>query len=219
MPIQGVYGRMRWWCSFPKGTTPVEDLRKFRPLFEQRNHLIVASRQITGSVNEEDGGTGGALANGRFGGWASWPCVVWRRDGYWIRDVLQGFKGFTREAFARMKILDHGLSIDIEMVVRSYKLRTQAVRVPHYRKAPRARHELTSSSGPPGGNCFAYLWFELCRPCLRDPLSDRKGGRIVSSTHAPGSGNIRSTLHGPARARARTFWAWTRSGLIRNACS
>src|SRR5947199_9565279 len=39
---------------FPKATTPTQDLRKFRPLFDQGFELIVASRQITGAVNEED---------------------------------------------------------------------------------------------------------------------------------------------------------------------
>ncbi len=29
--------------------------------------------------------------------------LVWRREGYWVRDVLHGFKGWTRSAFDRME--------------------------------------------------------------------------------------------------------------------
>jgi len=146
---------------FPKGTTPVEDLRKFRPLFEQSNHLIVASRQIAGSVNEEDGHWW------RPRKWAVWwlgflAMIVWRRDGYWNRDVLHGFKGFTREAFARMKILDHGLSIDIEMVVRSYKLRLKRCEFPTT-EIPRPHGTSHFKFWPTGKQLLAYLWFELCR--------------------------------------------------------
>ncbi len=47
-----------------------------------------------------------------------------------MRDVLHGFKGWSRRAFAQMKVLDHGLSIDIEMVVRAYKLRIARAEFP-----------------------------------------------------------------------------------------
>ena len=45
--------------------------------------------------------------------------LIWHREGNPARDVLHGFKGWTRETFGRMKVLDYGLSIDLEMVVRS----------------------------------------------------------------------------------------------------
>lgn len=146
---------------FPKGTTPVEDLRKFRPLFEQGYHLIIASRQIADSVNEED------VRWWRPRKWAVWwlgflAMCVWRRNGYWVRDVLQGFKGFTREAFARMKILDHGLSIDIEMVVRSYKLGLKRCEFPTT-ETPRPHGTTHFKFWSTGKQLLGYLWFELGR--------------------------------------------------------
>jgi glycosyltransferase involved in cell wall biosynthesis len=146
---------------FPKGTTPTEHLLKFRPLLEQGNQLVVGSRQISGSVNEEDH---------RF--WrprksavrclALLAAFVWRREGYWVRDVLHGFKGFTRESFQRMKILDHGLSIDIEMVVRAYKLRIPRCEFPTS-EVPRAHGETHFKFWPTGKKLLAYLWHELRR--------------------------------------------------------
>jgi glycosyltransferase involved in cell wall biosynthesis len=146
---------------FPKGTTPVEDLRRFRPLFEQGLDLVVASRQIAGSSNEEDDQIlrprkwlvrGLALAAG----------LLWRREGYWVKDVLHGFKGFRRDAFRKMQVLDHGLSIDIEMVARSYKLRLPRGEFPT-REVARQHGETHFKIWPTGKRLAAYLWFELRR--------------------------------------------------------
>jgi glycosyltransferase involved in cell wall biosynthesis len=146
---------------FPKGTVPPEDLRKFRPLFQRGEELVIASRQITGSVNEED------TKRLRPRKWAVrclaiLAAVLWRREGHWVRDVLHGIKGWRRDAFERMKILEYGLSIDLEMVVRAYKLRI-----------PRAEFATTESLRRFGATRFrfwstgkrllGYLWFELRR--------------------------------------------------------
>lgn len=146
---------------FPKATTPVSDVLKFRPLFEQGYQLVVASRQIPGSTNEED------VQTLRPRKWAvralaMLASLVWRREGNRVLDVLHGFKGWTREAFALMKVLDTGLSIDIEMVVRSYKLRIPRIEFPTHETARQfgATH---FKIWPTGKRLLAYLWFEARR--------------------------------------------------------
>ena len=146
---------------FPKGTLPTEDLHQFRPLFEKGYDLVVASRQIKGSVNEED------LHFWRPRKLAVWSlsalvALIWRREGAWVRDVLHGFKGWRRSAFEKMNVLDHGLSIDLEMVVRSYKLGLPRIEF--------ATQELGRGYGtthfkiwPTGKRLLAYLWYELRR--------------------------------------------------------
>lgn len=146
---------------FAKGTLPTEDLRKFRPLFEKGNELIIASRQLAESVNEED------VHFFRPRKWAviglaAAAALVWRREGAWVRDVLHGFKGWKRSAFDRMKVLEVGLSIDIEMVVRAYKLRIQRVEFPTIEKS-RDYGETHFKIWPTGKRLLAYLWFELHR--------------------------------------------------------
>jgi glycosyltransferase involved in cell wall biosynthesis len=146
---------------FPKGTTPPEHLAKFRPLFEQGNELVIASRQIKGSVNEED------VTLWRPRKWAVLGLAIlaggiWRREGYWVKDVLHGFKGWTRVAFNRMKVLDYGLSIDIEMVVRAYKLRIRRTEFPTA-EVSRPYGDTHFKIWPTGKKLFAYLWFELNR--------------------------------------------------------
>ena len=146
---------------FPKGTLPTEDLRKFRSFFEQGNDLVIASRQISGSANEEDS----RLWRPRK--WAVLvlamvAAIVWRTEGVWIRDVLHGFKGWRKPAFAKMKVLDHGLSVDIEMVIRSYKLRLSRIEFPTKEKA-RGYGETHFRIWATSRKLLAYLWFELRR--------------------------------------------------------
>ena len=159
---------------FPKATTPPEDLRKFRPLFGQGYQLIIASRQIKGSVNEEDA----SLWRPRK--WAVralavLAALVWRREGYWVRDVLHGFKGWTRESFNRMNVLDHGLSINIEMVVRSYKLRLKRIEFP-IREVSRHYGRTRFKFWPTGKKLLVYLRFEMRR---NDSLmTENRGGGL-----------------------------------------
>lgn len=146
---------------FPKGTLPCEDLLKFRPLFEQGHDLVVASRQIQGSVNEED------FYFFRPRKWAvqglgALAALIWRREGVWVRDVLHGFKGWRKSAFTKMNILDYGLSIDIEMVVRSYKLRLSRIEFPTT-EVSREYGDTHFKIWPTGKRLLAYLWFELRR--------------------------------------------------------
>ena len=146
---------------FAKGTLPTEDLRKFRPLFEKGNELVIASRQLPGSVNEEDAHF---LRPRKWAviGLAAAAALVWRREGTWVRDVLHGFKGWKRSAFAQMKVLDVGLSIDIEMVVRAYKLRIPRVEFSTTEMA-RGYGETHFKIWPTGKRLLSYLWFELRR--------------------------------------------------------
>jgi len=146
---------------FPKGNLPVEDLLKFRPLLEAGNHLVVASRQIPGSINEED------VHWWRPRKGAVWALsflamLLWRREGHWVRDVLHGFKGFSREAFEKMRILDHGLSIDLEMVVRAYKLHLRRCEFPTSETA-RAHGVTHFRIWPTGKKLLAYMCTELFR--------------------------------------------------------
>lgn len=146
---------------FAKGTLPTGDLLKFRPLFDKGNDLVIASRQLPGSVNEEDAHFF-RPRKWAVMGLAAAAALVWRREGPWVRDVLHGFKGWKREAFKRMKILDVGLSIDIEMVIRSYKLKISRVEFPT-QEISRGYGETHFKIWPTGKRLLAYLWFELRR--------------------------------------------------------
>lgn len=146
---------------FPKGTIAPESLLQFRPLLEAGNHLVIASRKIRGARNEEDDNL---LKPRKWGvlALASGAAMIWQREGYFVRDVLHGYKGFTVAGFRKMAPLDHGLSIDIEMVIRSYRLRLKRVEFP-VQEAARPFGETRFKIIPTAKRLLKYLWWELRR--------------------------------------------------------
>jgi len=98
-------------------------------MLESGNELIVASRNIQGARNEEDDKF---LKPRKWGvlALAYLASLIWQREGYFVRDVLHGYKAFTTSAFKKLAPLDFGLSIDLEMVIRSYKFRLKRTEIP-----------------------------------------------------------------------------------------
>ena len=146
---------------FPKATTPTSDLLQFRIYFDEGYDLVVASRQIAGSVNEEDSSFFRPRKWAVFG-LAMLASLLWRRNGNRIYDVLHGFKGWKRSAFGQMLILDHGLSIDIEMVIRAYKLNISRIEFPTT-EVSREYGDTHFKIWPTGKKLLSFLWFEWCR--------------------------------------------------------
>jgi len=146
---------------FPKGTIPTSDLTKFVNFFSDGYELIIASRQIENSFNEEDLNI---LKPRKWGVrlLAYFVSFLWRVEGNCILDVLHGVKGWKREAFNKMKILDVGLSIDLEMVVRSYRLQIPRIEFPTI-ESPRFYGETHFKILPTAKKLAKYLVFELRR--------------------------------------------------------
>lgn len=156
---------------FPKGTICPSSLLNFRHLLESGNDLVVASRNIKGAVNEEDGSLfklrkWGVLALATF------AALVWRREGYFVRDVLHGYKGFTISGFRKIDPVDHGLSIDIEMVARSYRLGLKRAEFPVTETA-RSFGETRFKILPTGKKLLKYLWWEFNRDLNPGKIMDR----------------------------------------------
>lgn len=147
---------------FPKGTLATQDLLQFAPLFAQGYDLVIASRNIAHAHNEEDGHWWRPRKWG-VGALAAVSALLWRREGAWIRDVLHGFKGWKRAAFSRMDIVEQGLSIDLEMVIRCYRLRLKCCEFPT-REGKRTYGESHFKVWPTGKKLASYLLFELRRP-------------------------------------------------------
>ena len=146
----------------PKGSIDPAVVLKYAPYFAQGYDLVVASRLIAGSVNEEDG----SLLRPRK--WfvralALTASILWQRDRDMIWDVLHGCRGARRDAFFRMDPLEKGLSIDIEMVVRAYRLRLRRVEFPVAEKA-RLAGETHFKAWSTGKALLRYLMSELKRP-------------------------------------------------------
>ena len=146
---------------FPKGTISPDSLLRFRPLLHDGFDLVVASRNIRGARNEEDD----KLFRPRKWGvlaLASMASFIWRKEGHFVRDVLHGYKAFTVSGFKKMAVLDYGLSIDIEMVVRSYRLSLKRTEFP-IMETGRMFGETRFKIVPTSIKLIKYLWWELNR--------------------------------------------------------
>jgi len=145
----------------PKGTIDPAEVLRFRPLFEQGADLIVASRIGRGARNEEDD----RLLRPRkwfvraLGLTAS---ILWRREGPLAWDVLHGFRGMRKATFVALDARPAGVSVDLEMIVRSYRQRRRIVTFPIHER-PRPHGTTHFKAWPTGKRLLAYLWSELSR--------------------------------------------------------
>lgn len=146
---------------FPKGTLPPEELRQFRPLLEAGSDIVIASRNIAGGSNEEDNqflkprkwlviGLGVIVA------------LIWKREGWRVRDVLHGVRAMTVTGFRKMSPSRTGLSVDLETVVRSYRLRLPRAEFP-IKEVPRSFGQTHFRILPTGLELLRYLAGELFR--------------------------------------------------------
>lgn len=149
---------------FPKGNLPINDLYKFKDYFEKGYDLVIASRQMLGSVNEED------INFFRFRKWsvyilAYFTSLVWKNNAElnFVKDILHGFKGWKKTAFRKMKIvMPFSVCIDLQMVLRAYKLKLKFVEFPTVEK-PRRYGKTHFKFLPTGLKLIRYLIFEINR--------------------------------------------------------
>lgn len=147
---------------FTKGTIDPNELLKFRPLLESGNDLVIASRNIKGGQNEEDH----KLIRIRKWGVLTLAGVIsflWRHEGYYVKDVLHGVKGFTLDSFRKIDPLDYGLSIDLEMVIRSYRQRIKRIEFP-VKEIERPYSGTNFKILPTSKKLLKYLFYEMKRP-------------------------------------------------------
>jgi len=145
----------------PKGCIDPSEVLKFRALLEQGYDLVIASRMIKGGRNEEDA----QLLKPRK--WfviflAIFAGILWRREGNMIWDVLHGVRAMRKEAFFAIDPLKNGVSIDLEIVVRSYKKNMKRIEFP-VRETERVGGETHFKAFPTGLKLLKYKWFELFR--------------------------------------------------------
>ncbi|HET6847205.1 MAG TPA: glycosyltransferase [Anaerolineales bacterium] len=146
----------------PKGTISPTYLPLFRTYFEQGLDLVIASRVMAGAHNEEDD---------QFLKPRKWfvlslavaAAVLFRREGNAIWDVLHGFRGMRVDAFRGLDPTPVGVSMDLEMVSRSYRKRLRRVEFPVVEVA-RSTGTTHFPALPTGWALLRYLLREMVRP-------------------------------------------------------
>jgi hypothetical protein len=146
----------------PKATINPDATLEFRHHLEAGNDLVIASRVIAGARNEEDD----RIVKPRK--WfviavAATAAVLWRREGNMVWDPLHGCRAMRRDCFYAIDPRPYGLSVDLEMVVRSYRKRLKRIEFPVHER-PRPDGETHFRSLPTGFRHLRYLAHELTRP-------------------------------------------------------
>jgi len=152
---------------FPKGTITPTCTAEISRLLASGHDLVVASRSIPGAVNEEDAHF---FKPRKWGvGALSWTAsILWRREGWRIRDVLHGVKGFRVAAFKRMQISEIGVTIDLEMTVRAYRLRIPRAEFP-VSEIARPHGETNFKIWPTAKKLGKFLLHELVHDLPEEP--------------------------------------------------
>ncbi len=146
---------------FPTGSVPVEETLKFQAYFDAGADLVITSRNMKGARNEED------VSFLRPRKWfvlglSLLAALLWRREGPVVWDVLHGFRGMTAEAFKRIGPRDTGVSIDLEMIARAYKM---GLAIEQFPTSETGRIEGTTHF--PAFKTGSRLLGYLCREILR----------------------------------------------------
>lgn len=145
----------------PKGTVPINHIYIFRPFLEQGFDLVIASRLGHHSRNEEDDKIF------KYRKWfvillARISAMIWKKEGNTAWDVLHGFRAMKKSAFEQIDPLPHGLAIDLEMVIRSYKKKFSIIEFPTHETNCEYRGTHFKAL-PTGIKLLKYLKFELFR--------------------------------------------------------
>jgi hypothetical protein len=114
---------------FPKGSINPNSTLRFGDYFDSNYSLIVASRLLKKSLNEED------CKIIKIRKWSViflslFIAYIWKKEGNTIRDVLHGVKGWKKDIFSRMVINKYGFTIDLEMAIQAYKLKVKRIEFP-----------------------------------------------------------------------------------------
>lgn len=128
----------------PDGNEDPGDIPKFRPLLEQGNDIVIATRMAPGAHNEED--------ELRFP-WRKWANqaftllanCTWNR-GQFLTDSINGFRAITRKAWEQLALDGIGYTIEYQSSIRAMKLGLRIAEFP--------THE-SNRIGPGGSPSFA----------------------------------------------------------------
>lgn len=113
----------------PDGNEDIGDICKFKPLVEKGADIVIASRMMKDSRNEEDDQIlkFRKWANNAFNILAN---VFFRRKGPFITDSINGFRAITKNAAKQLELDAPDYTIEYQMTMRALKAGLQIVEFP-----------------------------------------------------------------------------------------
>jgi glycosyltransferase involved in cell wall biosynthesis len=143
----------------PDGNEDYRDLPKFIAQLRLGHELVIASRMIRGSYNEDDD---------KILKWRKWAnlCFALISNTLFgsrhcrVSDVVQGFRAITCESFDRLGLDQTNCTIDYQMVIRALKLRLRTAEFPTI-EGVRIAGATNFASIPTGIAELKMLWREI----------------------------------------------------------
>lgn len=113
----------------PDGNENPADVPRFREGLEADSDIVIASRMMSGAVNEEDDSwfRPRKWANIAFN-WLAY--LTWGRHQRRITDGINGYRAITRSAWDRMALDGSGYTIEYQSTIRAYKNRLRVTEFP-----------------------------------------------------------------------------------------
>ena len=114
----------------PDGNETPEDILKFRPLLEQGNDIVIASRMMKGAHNEEDDHIfrWRKWANLTFGWWAN--LLFNKREK--VTDTINGFRAIRMDVIEKLNLNGAGYTIEYQMSIHAMKQELKFAEFPTY---------------------------------------------------------------------------------------
>ncbi len=142
----------------PDGNEAIADLPRFRPLLADGADIVIASRMMPESHNEEDDQLlrPRKWANNAFNWLAN---TLFRRTGPYVANSINGYRAIAKTAAARLQLDACDYTIEYQMTIRALDAGLNIVEFPTYEGA-RAAGETGAPSIPTGLRFIRRLWWE-----------------------------------------------------------
>ena len=113
----------------PDGNEDINDVYKFIEYVELGADIVIASRMMKESYNEEDENIFKfrKWANNIFNAMAN---ITFRRSGKYITDSINGYRAITREAAESLKLDAADYTIEYQMTIRAFKKKLNITEFP-----------------------------------------------------------------------------------------
>lgn len=110
----------------PDGNENPSDIPQIMRLLKKGNDLVIASRFLKGSRNEEDDQTF------KFRKWANQSFsllarTLWRGK---VSDTINGYRGISKESFEKLRLDTSGYALEYQMTIRALKLKMKIAEIP-----------------------------------------------------------------------------------------
>ncbi len=146
----------------PDGNEDPKDIPKIITQLKKGHDLVIASRFLPKSRNEEDD----QLL--KFRAWANQAFTfianfIWNRGNPYITDTINGYRGITKSAFNKLNLNASGYVIEYQISIRAMKQKLNLTEIPTI-EGNRIGGESNAKSIPTGIKFLKFLYQEITNP-------------------------------------------------------